>query len=148
MSYTDGYNAYRKVGVKTASQGSLVVMLYEGAVSNLQDAIALVSDDNKVDPRNMEKYGKHLQKVNDIISELASSLDMENGGEIAQNLMSLYVFFTKRILSFSVSHDKVEMKKILEMLSELTESWVQAAGSTANTQVKMVGESSTISING
>ena len=28
-----GYNTYKQVGVKTASQGKLVVMLYEGAIS-------------------------------------------------------------------------------------------------------------------
>lgn len=33
MAYNaNGYNAYRETGVKTASQGKLVVMLYEEAV--------------------------------------------------------------------------------------------------------------------
>ena len=37
-----GYNAYREIGVKTASQGKLVVMLYEGAVNNLEKAMSLI----------------------------------------------------------------------------------------------------------
>ncbi len=142
------YNTYREIGVKTASQGSLVVMLYQSAVSNLGDAIALVNDDNSINPRDIEKFGKYLQKVTDILSELAASLDMENGGEIAQNLMSLYVFFNKQLLADALSHDKEDMKKIYKMLSDLTESWVQAANSTANTQVNMAAEHPSISING
>lgn len=43
MAYnTNGYNAYRETGVKTASQGKLVVMLYEEAVRQLEKAISMV----------------------------------------------------------------------------------------------------------
>ena len=91
----NGYNTYREIGVKTASRGSLVVMLYDGAVSHLKDAISLITISGRIEPSNMEKYGRHIQKVTDIISELQATLNMEEGGEIAQNLMSLYIFFNK-----------------------------------------------------
>ena len=87
-----GYNTYKQVGVKTASQGKLVVMLYEGAISNLEKAMALVDDEKKIQPKNIEAYGNYLQKVMDIITELQVSLDMAKGGEIASNLLSLYIF--------------------------------------------------------
>ncbi len=143
-----GYNTYREIGVKTASQGSLVVMLYQGAVSHLEDAIALVDDNNKINPRDMESFGKHIRKVTDIITELETSLDLDRGGEIAQNLLSLYIFFNKRLLSDALSHDKKDLKEIHKMLSDLTESWVQAANSTANAQVGIPTDRPAISITG
>ena len=46
MAYQNPYgiNTYQEIGVKTASQGKLVVMLYEGAVNHLEKAIALVGE--------------------------------------------------------------------------------------------------------
>ena len=147
-SANNGFKAYKEIGVKTASQGSLVVMLYEGAVSRLEEAIALVDDDNKVRPGDIEKFGQKVQKVSDIISELEASLDMEKGGEIAKNLMSLYIFFNKQLLSVSLTHDRKTLESVHKMLSDLLDSWVQAANSLANTQVQMAADSPAISING
>ena len=143
-----GYNAYREIGVRTASQGSLVVMLYDGAVSHLEEAIALVEGENRLAPGHIEAFGKHLQKVTDIISELEASLDLERGGEIAENLMALYIFFTKQLTAGTISHDKKQLQDVLGMLTELQESWVTAANSTANTQVEMPADRPTISVTG
>ncbi len=147
-SANNGFKAYQETGIKTASQGSLVVMLYEGAVSKLEEAIALVDGENKVKPGNIEKFGQKVQKVSDIISELEASLDMEKGGEIAKNLMSLYIFFNKQLLSVSLTHDKKTLESVHKMLSDLLNSWIQAANSLANTQVQMSTDRPAISITG
>ncbi|MBQ3686907.1 MAG: flagellar export chaperone FliS [Treponema sp.] len=147
-SVNNGFKAYQETGIKTASQGSLVVMLYEGAVSRLEEAIALVDGENKVKPGNIEKFGQKVQKVSDIISELEASLDMEKGGEIAKNLMSLYIFFNKQLLSVSLTHDKKTLESVHKMLSDLLNSWIQAANSLANTQVQMSTDRPAISITG
>ncbi len=143
-----GYNAYREIGVRTASQGSLVVMLYDGAVSHLEEAIALVEGENRVAPGHIESFGKHLQKVTDIISELEASLDLERGGEIAENLMALYIYFTKQLTAGTINHEKKQLQDVLGMLSQLQESWVTAANSTANTQVEIPADRPTISVTG
>ena len=147
-SANKGFKAYQEIGVKTASQGSLVVMLYEGAVSRLEEAIALVDDENKVKPGDIEKFGQKVQKASDIISELEASLDLEKGGDIAKNLMSLYIFFNKQLLSVSLSHDKRTLESVHKMLSDLLNSWIQAANSLANTPVQMAVDTPAISING
>jgi flagellar protein FliS len=143
-----GYNAYKEIGVKTASQGKLVVMLYEGAVSNLEKAMALVSDDGKIEPGNIENYGNCLQKVMDIITELEVSLNLDAGGEIAQNLMSLYVYFNKQILDATISHDKKKLSFVRDMMSELHESWITASNSTANAKTQIPGASPSLNITG
>lgn len=130
--YSNGYNAYKKASVTTASQGKLVVMLYEAAVSKLEYARDLIDDDGKIVPSQIENFGNAMQKVEDIIMELQVSLDMDNGGEIAKNLMALYVYFNKELVSATISHDKKKITFILDMLSQLHDSWVTAANSNAN----------------
>ena len=104
-----GYSAYRQIGVKTASQGKLVVMLYDGAVTNLEKAMNLITGDSSISPGSVEPYGNYIQKVMDIITELQVSLDLETGGEIAKNLMSLYVYFNKALIDSKLNHDKKQL---------------------------------------
>lgn len=143
-----GYNTYRETSVKTASQGKLVVMLYESAVSHLEAAIAVVGENNKIQAKNIEKFGKDIQKVSDIISELQMTLDMNRGGVIAENLMALYVYFNKELLDASIKHDKKKLTFIHSKLSDLRDSWVIAANSTANTQTQMPVDRPVVNITG
>ncbi|MBP5176285.1 MAG: flagellar export chaperone FliS [Treponema sp.] len=150
MNYNSygGYNTYREVGVKTASQGKLVVMLYQGAVLHLEEAISMIDFDNRIEACNIESFGKHIQRVQDIITELQVSLDMDKGGEIAQNLMALYIYFNKELLTAGIKHDRDKLKFIHDLLDQLRESWENAANTQANNAVKMPVDSPTISITG
>lgn len=132
MGYTNAYNAYQKTNISTASQGRLVVLLYEGAVKHIGCSINLIEADGKIKASNIEKFGIHIQKAQSIITELQVSLDMEKGGEIAKNLMSLYIFFNEELLDASIKHNKEKLQSVLKMLSDLTESWRTIANSTAN----------------
>ena len=97
MGYTKAYNAYKETNVKTASQGRLVVLLYEEAVRQLTLASSLFSEDSNLPVQNIERFGKSILKSQEIITELQVSLDMEKGGEIAKNLMALYIFFNRQL---------------------------------------------------
>lgn len=143
-----GYNAYREIGVKTASQGKLVVMLYEGAVNNLEKAMSLIGPDGKINANQIESYGNFLQKVMDILTELEVSLDMDKGGEIAKNLMSLYVYFNRQILEATMDHKKEKLDFVHNMMSQLRESWITASNSTANSRTAIPGATPSFSIQG
>ena len=132
MGYSNAYNAYQKTNVNTASQGRLVVLLYEGAVKNLNGAINLFEPDGSLKAPNIEKFGKFIQKALAIITELQVSLDMEKGGDIAKNLMSLYIFFNQQLLDGSIQKDKEKINNVLTMMNDLLESWRTVANSTAN----------------
>lgn len=132
MGYNQAYNAYRDTNVKTASQGRLVVLLYEGAVKQLTMANSLFDESGKVPVKNIESFGKAILKAQEILTELQVSLDMEKGGEIAKNLMSLYIFFNKELTEINISKDQKRLEPIMNMVTELCESWRQAAASSAN----------------
>ena len=132
MGYQNAYAAYQKTNVNTASQGRLVVLLYEGAVKHLKAALNLFDSNGKLKPGDIEQFGIHLQKTQAIITELQVSLDMEKGGDIARNLMSLYVFFNEELMDATISHNKQKIEFVLKMTDELAGSWRVIANSTAN----------------
>ena len=84
----------------------------------------------------------------DIVTELEVSLDMEKGGEIAKNLMSLYVFFNKQIIEATMDHKKEKLEFVHNMMSQLHESWIKASNSTANSQTSIPGSAPSFSVTG
>ena len=82
---------YQRAKVTTAPRGQLVVLLYEGAIKALTQALAEMEAG-----RYLEK-GQRLNKAIDIISELRNSLDLKVGGEIAMNLDRLYDFMIRHL---------------------------------------------------
>lgn len=132
MSFQNAYSAYQKTNVNTASQGRLVVLLYEGAIKQLTTALTFIDEEGKIKPGDIEKFGICIQKAQAIITELEVSLDMEKGGDIAKNLMSLYVFFNEELVHASISRNTEKINSVLRMLKELAESWKIIANSTAN----------------
>ena len=146
MAYQNAYAAYQKTNVNTASQGRLVVLLYEGAVKHLKAALNLFDENDKIKPANIEQFGIHLQKAQAIITELQVSLDMEKGGDIARNLMSLYVYFNEELMDATLSHNKQKIEFVLNKVDELAEAWRTIANSTANAPAAKVA--STLNIQG
>lgn len=131
--YARQASVYKEIGVKTASPGKLIVMLYEGATSNMEKAMALIEQNGKIAAKNIESYGNYLQKVMDIISELQASLNLDQGGEIAKNLLSLYIYFNRQILEATSDHKKEKIEFVHKMMSDLHDSWVTASLEAGNT---------------
>ena len=77
------YRAYHQTSVQTSDQLTLIVMLYDGAIRNVNFALQHLKDDE------VEKTHNCLVKAKNIVTELLSTLNMEQGGEIAKNLQSL-----------------------------------------------------------
>jgi flagellar protein FliS len=118
-------NAYREVSVRTATQGKLIVMLYDEAVKQCDLAIALLG--NKT--RQLDKVHNALIKTQDIVTELMAGLDFDRGGEIARNLMSLYVFFNEKLREANLKKDAEPVVQVRAFLADLRTAWVQIAHS-------------------
>lgn len=141
MAYSNAYTAYQKTSVSTASQGRLVVLLYEGAIKQLTTALTYIKEDGKVPPCDIEKFGICIQKTQAIITELQVSLDMDKGGEIAKNLMSLYLYFNEELVDASINKNKQKIEFVLNMMNQLVASWRVVANSTANAPAAKVESS-------
>ena len=129
MAYNNAISTYRDTKVKTASQGQLIIMLYEEAVKQLDKALELLGLDRggKRNPGNIEKISKSILKAQEIITELTVSLDFDQGGDIAKNLFSLYTWFNKELLESNISHDIRRITQIRNQLNELRSAWAEVA---------------------
>jgi flagellar protein FliS len=128
-------SAYRQTRIKTASQGQLIIMLYDGGISSLDHALGLLRGRHefKKNPSKIEETGKAILKAQEIITELMVSLDFENGGDIAENLFALYTWFNKELLEAHVTLDEARIMAVRDSLVEIRKSWAEIVAKTAAT---------------
>jgi flagellar protein FliS len=134
LSYTNALSAYRETRIKTASQGQLIIMLYDEAVKHLDRGLELLEMNTagKKDPGKIELINKAVLKTQEIITELMVSLDFEQGGEIATNLFSLYSWFNKELLEANIKQDLRRIAVVRDMLNQLRGAWNEVVAKNAS----------------
>ena len=118
---TSGYQAYQSNSVLTASPEQLVVMLFDGALRFSRRA--LMAWDNGDRGAATQSVGR----VTAIINELNVTLDLEAGGEIAENLRSLYIFMVRYLTESVVENEPQKVRQVMGMLLELREAFAEAS---------------------
>lgn len=118
-------NSYKETKVTTATQSKLIIMLYDEVIKQINIADEAVKN-NK--PKDISHNA--LVKSQDCISELMVSLDFEKGGEIAQNLFSLYNFFNRELLTANTQGKIEKALSVGDMMKELRASWASISGTT------------------
>ncbi len=113
------YDQYKQTQINTANQGKLIVMLYDGAIKFLNIAI------ENMQPKTYDIVNTNILKAQDIITELMLSLNMNEGGQISQNLMSLYIYFKKRMIEANIQKNSDILKEIVKLMLELRDAWDQ-----------------------
>jgi len=109
--------AYRESAVLSAQPEQLIVMLYDGARRFLGQA-AIAMGDGQV-----ELAHRKLRRTEDILMHLREVLDMEQGGEIAARLQSIYMFCQSYLLKARLDRDPAKIDKVSAMLGELRDAW-------------------------
>lgn len=112
-----GITAYQQNAVTTQPKGRIIVMLYEGAVKFLRQAA------DAINARDYVAKGRLINRAIDILLELNVSLDMEQGGEIAGNLRSLYDFMLQELAVANTRCDRRRIETVIGLLEELNEGW-------------------------
>ena len=119
-------NSYRKAQINTASPGQRVVMMYEGLVRELKKSRNhMLKIDSSV--QSIEECHNSLDLCQKIILELQLALDMENGGEIAENLNNLYDFWILELSTANSTKDGGKISPVIQMAEELKDTWKEAA---------------------
>lgn len=117
-----GANAYAQVGVETgvvaANPHQLIVMLFDGAITAVKNAI------DYMQAGNIEAKGNAISKAIMIIdSGLRASLNKEVGGQIAENLDSLYEYMSRRLLTANLRNDMGMLQEVLLRLQDIKGAW-------------------------
>jgi flagellar protein FliS len=118
----DGVERYQETAITTQSPGHLIVMLVEGAIRFLKKAI------DEIDAGDLGEKGDYIIRAIEILIELDLVLDMEAGGEIAQNLRSLYDFMRRHLVLANIKKDPEMIREVISMLEDLKAGWKGIAG--------------------
>ena len=128
MSKRNKLNAYRETNIKTASQGKLIIMLYDEAVRQLDEAAEILEGEKP----HYDKVNNAVLRAQDMVTELMVSLDFEKGGEVAHNLFSLYMYFNRQMMQANIDKDTEILKTIRGQLAELRGAWDQIINKQSN----------------
>jgi len=112
--------AYRKTQVETASPEALILMLYDGALRFIGQAEIAFEE------KNIQQISNLLLRIQAIFAELMSALDKEKGGEIAENLERLYVFFLEKLSDANIKKDPIPLLEIKPLVQNLRNTWEMA----------------------
>src|SRR5690606_6701031 len=115
----NGYQAYQKNKYETASPHRLITMLYEGAIRYTNQAIKLMQSDD------MSASNTAIQRAQDIVYELISCLNFEQGKEIAENLHALYTYTIELYIKGNIEKKLNYLEEANRIISELKSAWEQ-----------------------
>ena len=117
MSPQTGLHSYQINDISTSSQGQLILMLYDGALQAVNQAIQCMSR------KEIAEQSRHILKAQDIINELSSALDMKQGGEVAKTLDQLYQFVLNQLIQANITSDTMYLESIIKVLTPLRDAW-------------------------
>ncbi|GFR36144.1 flagellar export chaperone FliS [Thermobrachium celere] len=120
MYNSSALNIYQQNSVNTASKEKLLLMLYDGLVKFIRQAITSLEE------KDLQKAHTNLVKAQNIILEFMSTLNMEVGGEIAKSLMALYDYMYRRLVEANIKKDAKIAEEILGFAEELKETFEEA----------------------
>lgn len=115
VNNAEGYNAYLRSKVMTATPAELTLMLYEGAIKFVNKAIMSIEKDDVMGAHN------NLMKTQRIIEELRASLDHKY--PVAKEFDTVYEYILRRLVEANIKKDKDILEEVLEYLRTMRDTW-------------------------
>jgi flagellar protein FliS len=118
MAIVNPYQQYHNNNIQTATPERLILMLYEGALKHTK--LGRLHIENC----NIEKAHNSLTKVQMILEELISALNMDY--DISYNLLALYEFLDERVQEANTKKDAAPIELVQRFFEELRDTWKEA----------------------
>ena len=118
----DAHSQYLDSSILSAEPAQLVQVLFDSALLSIEKARRYLAEGD------IAARGHSITKAYDIIGELRSSLDMENGRQIGRNLGGLYGFMQKELLRAHLEQSDECLVTVHRLLAPLAEAWSRVGG--------------------
>lgn len=115
MIANQGYAAYNKNKIMTASPGELTLLLYEGAIKFCNIAIVAIEQ------KNIQKAHDNIIKVENIIEEFRSTLNHKY--PVAEDFDKVYIYLYDRLVEANIKKDKEILEEVLKHLRTMRDTW-------------------------
>ena len=115
-------NAYKQVGVQSvvdgASPHTLIQLLFDALETSLNAAKGAMQRGE------VEEKGRQIGKAVRILEEgLKAALNPEQGGEIAENLASLYNYSITQLTLSNLRNDVALLENVQSVLAPVAQGW-------------------------
>lgn len=111
------YQTYQNNAVNTASGGELTLMLYNGCIKFVKQAM------KDMDANDYEAKNRNIQKAQNIIRELLITLDPKV--EISKQFQPLYEFMLDELTAANIDNSPEKLEDVLGLVTEFRDTWKQ-----------------------
>ena len=118
MTNMQSANAYKAQQVMTASPEQLTLMLYNGAIRFVGEAMLAL------DEGELEKAHTANMRAQDIVREFMCTLKMDL--EISKGFYQLYDYIEFRLTQGNIKKDKSMLEEARGMLIDMRDTWAEA----------------------
>ena len=132
MQTSAAMNQYKGVSVRASVENAdphtLIQMLFDGAMERLNKAKMHMMQGN------VALKGENISRTISILDGLRTSLDMKAGGDIADNLESLYDYMQRQLLVANVENKVEKIDEVLSLIGEIRAGWMAIPQEIRNTK--------------
>lgn len=112
---------YLQTQVRSSSPLELVVLLYDAALRATAAALDAMAR------KDIRARRESMSKTLAIVSELQSTLNMDQGGDVAVQLDRLYSWMTDSLIQSTIQQDPEPIHAVRRVLETLRDGWSQIA---------------------
>ena len=112
----DNYLAQRVLGASPEQQAAL---LMEAGQLFLGKAI------RAMEQKETAQVARYLGQVAKIVNEAVIRLNLEDGGEVVQNLMKIYSWWTSELFEAGSSRDTDRLRALSHHMGQIRQAWEQ-----------------------
>jgi len=122
---------YREMQIAGLKQKDLIMMLYGGAIQYLKEA------KDQIRNNNASGWQNSFNKARKIILHLYSTLNMKEGGIVAEKLQSIYAYIVEQICTANALKDTKIVDDIIPLLDTIKQGWERIDVRNKSAQQKM-----------
>ena len=119
MSLPNPYAQYRQNSIETATPARIVVMLYDGAIRFLTQALAAMQ------AKRYDQQSRLIGNAQSIIAHLHDTLDLEVGSGFAKSLTGIYTALLRSLTTANILNQPKPVEDAIQVLRDLRETWAE-----------------------
>jgi flagellar protein FliS len=121
MTTAAPWRSYKTIATNTAPPGQLVLMLYEGAIRFLEQALAGFQHEDPLEFNST--IHNNVLRAQEILNELNNSLNLPEGGDLATTLRGLYGYMHRQLTQSNTRKSPEGIHDTITRLSVLRDAW-------------------------
>ncbi len=114
-------NIYERYEEQTEPKINLVIKAYDRVAELLEEIV------EAIEKKDIERKAMAIEKATNIITELMTALDFEQGKQIAVGLKSIYSFTLTELMNANLKNEAKSLKRLANIFKDLNSAWREVA---------------------